>query len=300
MVLKAWEQGLITACIRTTYENQGQCPGREDLDRLFRTVLDRRGVDISLYKKKFLMRRIAVRLRANDNISMEDYTALLTNDDNELSRFLDVITVNVSDFFRNPALYESLKNKFLPVLIKSKTGTGDKLRIWSAGCSTGQEPYSLAINLLECFKSAEMNVPFIITATDIDRKALDIAEKGIYSASKVAGVPSGMRSEYFDFDIDQDTYSVKKPVKMNIEFKKHDLLTPIDGKLFDMIVCRNVLIYFSRELQQKLFSYFNEKLNPGSYLILGQVERILGENDIFFNCVDGRNHIYMKANGELT
>ncbi len=274
------------------------CETAEEIDFFCSTVMNRRGLDISQYKEKFLLRRIAVRQRANKDISLSGYTELVERSDEELDRFIEVLTVNVSGFFRNPDMFELLKNKIIPHLVEIKEKNGEDLKIWSAGCSTGQEPYSISIITEDYLRSISSQISYSIIATDIDNGALEIAEKGYYSQDKLSDMDKNIIDEHFSKIDGSEEYKISENIRKSVSFIKQDLFNPFDKNNFDLILCRNVMIYFSISLQLKLISTFYDKLASPGYLVLGQVERLLGESSKYFTTVDNRYHIYKKANGE--
>ncbi len=152
------------------------------IDKLSSVLKNKRSVDIGYYKTKYLLRRVNVRRRALGNISFEKYLKEITQNSTEVTNLLDTLTVNVSDFFRDPRFYETLEDKILPEVLKSEK---NKIRIWSAGCATGQEPYTIAILMENLLRNRNKKIPFTIWATDIDRQAIKEARKGQYSAKQV-------------------------------------------------------------------------------------------------------------------
>lgn len=251
---------------------------------LLQAILRRAGLDASQYKISYLKRRLAVRMRATQKTNYADYRRLLETDPQEYAYLLDRLTINVSNFFRDPGVYGQIKRKVL-----SQWQHQPKLRIWSAGCAHGQEPYSLAILLGEGLPTI---CHWSILATDIDPTVLEHARTGRYSADSIQPVLPDLRQKYFEADGEERV--VKMLLKRRIEFRQHDLTGALPDEKFDLIVCRNVLIYFVGGLQERLFSGFHARLNPGGFLVLGKTETLLGEMRRWFEVVDIRERIYRR------
>jgi len=194
------------------------------------------------------------------------------------------LTINVTAFFRDPGVYTLIKRKVL-----SQWQQQSRIRIWSAGCAHGQEPYSLAILLNEELPPL---CHWSILATDIDPTVLEHARSGRYSADSIQPVQSDLRLQYFDFVGEERV--VKPGIKRRIEFRQHDLTGKLPDERFDMIVCRNVLIYFISGLQERLFNGFHARLNPGGFLVLGKTETLLGDMRCWFDVIDIRERIYQR------
>jgi len=267
---------------------------REDLD--FAVLLNRirkvRGLDCGHYKDKCLKRRIAVRMRANKVATYRDYVLVLKKDPSEYDRLLDALTINVSSFFRDRGTFNIIEDAVLPQLISSKQERNKKIiRIWSAGCATGEEPYSLAICLRELLGDRIDDLIISIYATDIDDGSLQKARLAEYDAQALREVEENRVRKYFTCN---GQYTVKTGVKDLVKFKRHDLISDRPLTHLDLILCRNVVIYFSRALQDKLFQNFHDGLNPGSYLVIGRTETLTGRTSKMFRPVDIRERVYQK------
>ena len=251
-----------------------------------------RGLDLSQYREKCLKRRIGVRLRAIGANTYSEYMAVLKKNPSEYDRLFDTLTINVTDFFRDKSTYSIIEKEVIPELLSSKKKKGRKIiRAWSAGCACGAEPYSLAILFHRILGSRIGDFHISIYATDIDEKVLEKAERAEYEASTVSGVDGKILKQYFNRNL---KYSLKEEIKQMVKFKRHDLINGKAPTHFDIIMCRNVLIYFSRLLQVKLFSSFYEALNQGGCLVLGKTENLGGEPAGLFQPVSIREHIYKK------
>jgi chemotaxis protein methyltransferase CheR len=233
-------------------------------------VLDRSGIDLSSYKRPQMERRINSLMRSQNVNNYEDYLQLLIRDGAHYHKFLDHITINVSEFFRNPSHWQVLQDKVLPELLSGKSS----LKVWSAGCSTGEEPYTLAMVLLEKLAGRFNN----IIATDIDRLAIEKAQKGAYSQKAIAGVPGSWLKKYFSQN--NESYIIKEEVKKWVDFKQHDLLKDRYPNNCDLILCRNVVIYFTEEAKLRLYQGFQQALRPGGILFIGSTEQIFQAREL--------------------
>jgi chemotaxis protein methyltransferase CheR len=180
---------------------------------------------------------------------------------------MNYITINVSEFYRNPPQWEVLAHKVIPDLLKQNKS---ELKIWSAACSTGDEPYTIVMLMKELFPSVRVN----ITATDLDDLVITYAKEGIYPEKSLIGLPKQYVTKYFK-RLPDNTYQISKEVKSAVKFKQHNLLSDSYDTGYDLIVCRNVLIYFTEEAKLEVFRKFNKSLRPEGYLFIGSTEQIL-------------------------
>ena len=218
-----------------------------------------------------MKRRIEILIRKWGKRSYREYLDLIVNDEKAQKEFLDRLTINVTEFFRNPEKWEELKKKYLPQLLKE---SGSRFKAWSAGCSSGEEPYSLAI-LLE-----ELKAPpgAKVIATDIDINVLSKARQGAYEERSLASTPKEYITKYFDYR--NGLYYVKPNVKARVIFKRHNLLQDPFDKNYDLILCRNVVIYFEMKTKEELYRKFSESLRPGGIIFVGSTERIFNYRQI--------------------
>jgi chemotaxis protein methyltransferase CheR len=250
-------------------------------------------LDCHQFKDNYLKRRIAVRMHARKIPTYHRYILLLNSDPEEYKELLNDLTINVTQFFRDPEVFHLLEEEFLPLLIYSKVKSGRRvIRLWSAGCASGEEPYSLAIILHDLFGSEIDNFILSILGTDIDANSLKAAKVGEYLPRQVENVRLGYLNSYFKFD--GEMYHLSEDIRDMVRFKKMDLFSDLKGGNFDIIMCRNVLIYFTKEMQQKLFENFYESLSWGGYLVLGKTETLTGEIQRKFDAVNTRERIYQK------
>lgn len=232
-------------------------------------ILRLTGIDLDSYKENQMKRRIDSLIARNKLKNYNEYIDIIKNDRDKYEEFINYLTINVSEFWRNPGQWEVLENLVIPELLKR-----DNLKIWSAACSTGDEPYSLAMLLNKYIPLSKVR----IFGTDIDKQVLQIAKTGIYSLKSLKGLPIGYLKKYFT-EIDKDTYEINEEIKRCVVFKEHNLLKDPYPVGCDMIVCRNVLIYFTEEAKDKVFSGFGKVLNRNSFLFLGSSEQILNPSD---------------------
>ena len=256
-------------------------------------IIQHLSLDCHQYKDGYLKRRLAVRMRARGVRDYDAYAALLRSDSLECDELMDDLTINVTHFFRDDAVFRALENEVLPLLIYHKVMKGESsIRIWSAGCSSGEEPYSLAILLKELLGEEFDRFSVTIVASDIDEGVLGVAKKGCYPPRQVLNVPPQYLARHFT--INDGMYQVSSPIMEMVRFRNIDLFTATAGSHFDMILCRNVVIYFTREMQEKLYMKFHRSLRPGGYLVLGNTETLVGEASTLLTPTHSRERIYQK------
>ena len=261
----------------------------------------RKRLDLNLnqYKDNYIERRLNARINMTHADNLTGYIALLKKDPEELNSLKDFLTINVTEFFRNMETFDALNRDIIPAIIKSKeSGSSNTIRVWSAGCSSGQEPYTLTILFLEAFEKLRKNNRLVIIATDIDKKSLENAKSGRYESNIMEGIPKHLLIKYFD-KIGEE-YQVKPFVQDYINFKYLDL-TSDDGSnvaviaTYDLIVCRNVIIYFKEELKKSLFMRFYKKLRKNGYLVIGKGESLSGDAKTHMEDVNLSERIYQKT-----
>jgi chemotaxis methyl-accepting protein methylase len=250
-----------------------------------------RGFGCANYKDRCLRRRIAVRMRARGVHTYRDYARVLDGDAQEYERLLDALTINVTRFFRNPEAWSVLDAKVLAPVMDAG---GAPLRVWSAGCASGEETYTLAILLSRRIAALGKGARACsVLGTDIDKASLEAAEGGRYGAPALLEMPPALRSVVFP---GAAPFSVPAAVREVVRFARHDLLSdaPVGGP-YDLIVCRNVTIYFDRPSQLGLLERFHDALRPGGALMLGKVETLLGPLRARFETVDARERIFRRV-----
>lgn len=222
------------------------------------------GLDLNSYKETQLKRRLDSLLVRQKIASYGDYFKILSGNREEYVKFLDYLTINVSEFFRDPKMFQVLEGKVLPELLASN----NRLNIWSAACSIGAEPYSVAMILNELTPTRTHR----IDATDLDQGIISKAKAGVYPADLVKNVSPQRLSKYFTKQ--NDKYIISEQIKNKVTYKQHDLLSSVYPTGYDLILCRNVTIYFTREAQEKVNRQFSQALKPGGYLFIGGSETI--------------------------
>lgn len=267
----------------------------EQDERAFRALTQKisraRGVSCESYKDKCLRRRLAVRMRARGVHSFDEYSRLLDQDPQEYERLLDALTINVTKCFRNPETWEALA-PHLAELWRARRGA---LRVWSAGCASGEEPYTVAAVLAETARAAgeEAWLPRArIDATDIDRESLERTRAAEFPEAAFSDAPPAVVRRYFT------SGAPRRPVdalRELVRIARHDLTRdPPPHPPYDLIVCRNVVIYFDRPTQERLFAAFADALAPGGVLLLGKVETLFGPARERLGLVDPRERVYRR------
>jgi chemotaxis methyl-accepting protein methylase len=269
-------------------------------ERAFRALTDQitraRGICIDAYKDRCLKRRIAVRMRARGVHSFADYGRLLDDDAREYDLLLDALTINVTKFFRNPETWAALT----PHLLTRWRASADAFVAWSAGCASGEESFTVAIALAEVARSApsaERLARTRVIATDIDRVSLERARAARYPATAFAEMPVELARRWLDPAAPDGTRAPVAAIRALVDVRRLDLTRDRPPELaggLDLIVCRNVVIYFDRETQERLFQSFAAALKPAGVLLLGKVETLLGPARERLRLLDARERIYER------
>lgn len=240
-------------------------------------------IDLNYYKEKQMKRRISSLVSRNNYKDFDDYFEGLKTDKVLLEQFINYLTINVSEFYRNSSQWDVLEKDIIPGLLEQKK---KKLKVWSSACSTGEEPYSLAMMLSNFFPLKEIK----ILATDIDDEAMNKAKFGIYSEKALTNLPKGFKEKYFE-NI-QGSFKISDEIKNCVEFKKIDLLKDSFQLDMDLITCRNVMIYFTEEAKELLYSKFHKSLNDNGVLFVGSTEQIIMPEK--YNLKSARTFFYKK------
>ncbi len=223
-------------------------------------------IDLDLYKEPQMKRRIGNLVTRAMMDSYADYFDSVCKDKDDFAAFIEYLTINVSEFFRTPEKFDKLETDVIPYLLKDSK----RLNIWSAGCSIGAEPYSLSIIM----KEMTPGVKHRILASDLDIEILAKAKAGIYTENELKSITPARKSMYFD-SVQGNKWAVKNEIKSVIEFQRHNLLKDPFESNFDLILCRNVVIYFTEEAKDQLYANFFKALRPGGILFVGATEAIL-------------------------
>ena len=266
---------------------------RRELQSLLEKIYRERGFDFREYKETTLKRRIARRLRARGVDTYAGYEGVLSRDPAEYDRLFDDLTINVTGFFRDDAAFEALEKVALPAVISRNAGTGKVIRIWSAGCATGEEPYSIAVILMELLGSDIALWDVTVMATDIDDRALKHAGDGVFSRGAIKGIRTPWLEKYFLPE--KSSFRVQPALRRLVTFERHDLTGDPPYRDLDLVVCRNVLIYFASTLQSRVFMALHEGMKNDGFLLLGKSEAPAGKTSRLFHCVDSKAKLYRKV-----
>jgi chemotaxis protein methyltransferase CheR len=262
---------------------------------LKRRIVKDTSLDIHQYKNNYLKRRIDVRMRAKNAKNYIEYYRILTREPWEYNNLLKDLTINVTQFFRDPEVYDIIESDILPLIIYNNVKRQQRIiRILSVGCSSGEEPYSLAILIHNLLGEEFNNFQVSIYGFDIDEKSLNIARKGKYDVKQLENIRSELLKQYFKYD--GEFFEVSENIRNMVRFKNQDIFNAKFGNHYNIIICRNVLIYFGKEMQAKLFMHFYNSLKHGGYLIIGKTETMVGEAKDRFIINNSRERIYQKPN----
>jgi chemotaxis protein methyltransferase CheR len=263
-------------------------------NKILRNIYRRRGVDFRQYRPKCLRRRVVVGMHDAKVDNFADYFLYLNKNPDEYDNLLDRITINVSEFFRNPETFKAVKKTVIPEIVNyKKTANSPSIRIWSSGCATGEEPYSLAILLKETLEELKEKLKIRIFATDIDQEALRRAQEGVYKEKALKELHHRQVKEYFN-QTKEGLYQINDELKTMIRFEHHNMISDSPLQRMDLIFCRNVIIYFSKELQKKVYDNFHEALAPNGFLVAGKTESLMDINETYFQRVNLQERILRK------
>jgi len=268
----------------------------DPLAALLDQVRQERDLDLSSYKPTFLARRLAVRMQARDCADYTAYGRLLREDPAEYKALFDSLSINLTRFFRDPTTFQALEERFLPELVQRRT-TERRLRAWSAGCAGGEEPYSLAILLREVLGRALSRWRVEIVATDVDDKALAQAHEASYDATVFEDLTPHYQVWIGRYFTPGSQRQLHPKVRAMVTLQRHDLTRDPPPAGLDLILCRNVLIYFERDQQDRLYQSFYEALRPEGLLVLGKTEILPMAWSSHFAAVELREHIYERKEG---
>ena len=257
----------------------------ESFSHIYAVLKKVRGIDFTHYKRTTVLRRIERRMVVTHSMSLAEYARVLDNSPDEVNVLVKEILIGVTNFFRDPTYFEKLKERALYPIVQNAR-EDEPIRVWSAGCSTGEEAYSIAILFAEILEELHLRRDIKIFATDIDVQAIEQAGKGVFAESIIEDVSPERLSRFFIKRNDalsqsNDQYVIAKSIRRMIIFAPHNMLSdPPFGKL-DLISCRNVMIYFQPVLQRSLFAIFHSALKNGGYLFLGKSETANEYADVF-------------------
>ncbi|WP_071395590.1 CheR family methyltransferase [Bacillus tuaregi] len=247
-----------------------------EYERFINQVKIKTGIDLALYKEAQMKRRLTSLYEKKGYSSFDEYFSVINQNQALLNEFLDRMTINVSEFYRNYKRWEVLEKNILPTIFQRTK----KPRLWSAACSSGEEPYTLAMLMAKYLPISDIR----IVATDIDENVLSRARLGVYPERSLQEVPEEMKRKYFIKE--GSFFKVSEDIKQAVSFKKHNLLSDSFGGPYDLIICRNVLIYFTEEAKELLYHKFASSLNPGGILFVGSTEQIFNPSKYGFEVED--------------
>ncbi|WP_276301443.1 CheR family methyltransferase [Halorussus lipolyticus] len=266
-------------------------PDDEAFERLLEYVESDLGFATSYYDDSYLDRRVSSRMRRTDADDYAEYLDLLSDDESEQEALLDAFSVNVTSFFRNPEVWEEMRS-----VLRRLSDERDRLRLWSAACSDGREPYSLSMLALDDPEVDDASIE--ITATDIDEEILSAARRGVYQNTRTTDIGEQLAplDEYERYVERDDTrFSVTDAVKELVSFERHDLINGDPKSNFDLVVCRNLFIYIDAEHKLPILETVSKSLAEGGYLVIGKTETLPETLKPAFEPVARRLRIYRKS-----
>ncbi len=260
-------------------------PDEKNIDKII-DYINENGIQIKDYKRKYIVRRIRSRVSKNQFDTYMDYLKFISSNKSEFRELKESLSINVTRFIRNRDTFDLIKKEIMPIV--AQNARKSKIKMWSAGCAVGAEAYSMSM-LMD-----GINVPYTITATDLKTELLNLARGGFYDKIYLAEMKPEEKSKYFDL-IDPNTYKVKAKYRLKVNFSKMDLLADKYPVGFDVVFCRNVLIYIERAAQEKMLQGFVTSLKPGGFLVLGRTESIFNTKILkYLSVYSSKHRIYRK------
>ncbi len=264
-----------------------------DLSELAWLVKSRCGVDLSRYRATTLNRRVLHRMAMTGCGDIEEYLGRLTADHDEMEKLMDIVTIHVTEFFRDRDVFKSLERGYVPALVNEKTGAGHGVfRAWSAGCSTGEEAYSMAVIIDRAVRNVSPNTHIEVFGTDVSEDSCRTARKGVYCGEKLESIPADIKDVYFENE--GRCRKVTSRLRSLVKFSSHDLFTDSPYSHLDLIMCRNVMIHFEHEVRDEVIGNFHKSLQDRGLLVLGKSEALAGPLEDLFELVEPRCKIYRK------
>ena len=259
-----------------------------DYESFKKDVFDLTKIDLNAYKERQMKRRIDSLIAKNKYTGYDEYVKAIKTNKDLFEEFVNYLTINVSEFYRNPEQWKVLETETIPSIIARNKG---QIRIWSAACSTGDEPYSLVMLLSKFMPLNKIK----IIATDIDNQVLDKARMGLYKGQSLNALPEEFKKKYFT-KIGDNSYQISDEIKKCVEFKKHNLLKDPYPTNLDLIVCRNVVIYFTDEAKDEIYKKFYQSLVDEGILFVGSTEQIINYRQLGY--VSSRSFFYHKPSSK--
>jgi two-component system CheB/CheR fusion protein len=266
-------------------------PSPAEFEVLLSYLKQSRGFDLVAYKRSSLMRRVAVRMQSTGVEGFGAYLEVLQLDPDEFTRLFNTILINVTSFFRDPPAWERLRELVLPRLVGAGSA-GRPIRVWSPGCASGEEAYSIAMLLAEAMGPEAFRERVRIYATDLDEEALAQARHAVYGARIADDVPVALLEKYFDRR--HDRYAVSPELRRSVMFGRHDLIQDPPISRVNLLVCRNCLMYLNAETQARVLARFHFALAPGGVLFLGKAETLPAQSATF-EPVDAKCRLFLRA-----
>jgi len=263
------------------------------LGELLANLQTKFGRDFSNYHFSCLQRRVSIRMAALRLSTLDEYMTYLSAHPAEIEQLLDTVTIHVTEFFRDHDVFDAIARNILPAMVERKLRSSSRMiRIWSAGCSTGEETYSLAILTFHYLSTHGIELGLEVYGTDISKEACAVARSGVYPERRVSRIPANLKQRYFEPD--EAGFRVAEDLKRRVKFSVHDLFSAPPFSLLDLVVCRNVLIHFDNAVRGKVLGWFHAALESDGILILGRSEAVMGTALDLFELVDPRNKICRK------
>ncbi len=264
-----------------------------ELSEILEFIAENMSFEPDSYNNSYLDRRVSARMRRCDCEEYGEYLDILSADRDEQSELLDALSVNVTSFFRNPPVWERLRD-----VLSELTANNRTVRCWSAACSDGREPYSIAMLARDDPDVRDRSVE--ITATDIDAETLESARNGVYESTRTTDIESQLEplsdpTTHVDIDEEGRTFRVKPSVKRMVTFEQHDLISGSAKRDYDLVLCRNLLIYIDRSYKKPIFETLTSATREGGFLTIGKSETLPRSFKDQYEPYDRRNHIYRRA-----
>lgn len=271
-----------------------------ELRNLIIKVKIRTGIDLGQYKDSYIARRLSTRMKVLGAPTYRKYASLLDTMPGEYDKVVDAFTINVSEFFRDRETFRVIREQVLPAIIKEKTDTGRRsLRIWSSACACGEEVYSVSMIVNDLLGKDYDQFTIRLYASDIDDACMERAKEGVYDPTSMKNVDKKYLDR-FTHPAPGGKIAVNDEIKRNVVFRHYDLIAGTAfGSFFDLVLCRNVMIYFSEPQKKKLIQSFHNALNGGGYLVIGKTETLVGDTRSTFVPFNSIERIYRKPEHSL-
>ncbi len=265
----------------------------DQVDKLISLARSRFGINLDRYRRSCINRKVNHRMFRLDCNSLDEYINYLLDHPSEISRLLKAVTIQVTEFFRDPDVFSVISGTVMPELVRNKLSHGSRtIRIWSAGCASGEETYSVTMLFLNSVEFRKDRMDIKVYGTDISRESLDMARRGRYRVERMKSVPRRIKKNFFRKDGKE--YRVVQEVKDRVVFSQHDLFTPSPLSGLDLIICRNVLIHFNHQSRREIIERFYRSLTERGMVMLGKSEAVDGETANRFHLINARAKVYRK------